>query len=200
MNTLSIPFHQRVFYFQWPSFWDEITAETLKALFAIIKEAQAAFLICQEAEYKEPADLELQELRIEMMGYLLDLRCYHWLKKRAFISLYADELHDILNETDFLIERPLGNVPSFAEIRVDRLTLIPPGDSHSSKIDAFCTELSCNLPLRLDRAFLNNSSTILSCFKATNCSNYSSGLKQKSESLPTLTFCKTSFIDIYFFL
>ena len=74
---------------------------------AIIKEVQAAFLIYREVEDKEPVNLELQGLRIKMLGGLLDFRCYRWLKKRAFISLYADELNDVLNETDFLIERPL---------------------------------------------------------------------------------------------
>ena len=126
MNTVSIPFLKRVFYFQWPSIWDEIPAKTLKALLPIIKEVQAALLIYQEAVEKEPADLILQELRIKMLWKLLDLSWYHWLKKRAFLSLYADELSDILNTTDFLIESPLRNAPPFEKIKVGRLTLIPP--------------------------------------------------------------------------
>jgi len=112
---------------QWPSTWDEIPAKTLKALLPIIKQVQAAFLIYQEAKEQEPADLMLQELRIKMLWMLLGLRWYHWLKKRAFLSLYPDELNDILNETDFLIERPLRNAPPFEKIKVGRKTLIPPG-------------------------------------------------------------------------
>jgi len=127
MNTVSIPYLKRVFYFQWPSTWDEIPAKTLKALLPTIKQVQAAFLIYQEAQDKEPADHMLQELRIKMLWKLLDLRWYHWLKKRAFLSLYADELSDILNTTDFLIERPNRNAPPFAQIKVGRHTLISPG-------------------------------------------------------------------------
>lgn len=127
MNFATIPYRSRVHSFAWPSIWDEIQPQTLHALLPIIKEAQAALIHYQESEDQEPADLVLQELRIKMLWKLLDLRWYHWRKKRAFLSLYADELSDLLNTTDFLLERPQRNKPPFAEFQLGRQTFLSPG-------------------------------------------------------------------------
>lgn len=127
MNTVSIPFGNRVSYFHWPSSWDEIPPKNLRALLPIIKEELAAYSHYQKDEDKEPVDLILQELRIKMLWKLLDLRWYQWRKKRAFLSLFADELSDLLNTTDFLLEKPQRNKPPFEVLIVGRLKLIPPG-------------------------------------------------------------------------
>lgn len=127
MNFATIPFRSRVHSFAWPSIWDEIQPQTLHALLPLIKEAQAALFLYKKSEDSEPPDLVLQELRIKMLWKLLDLRWYHWRKKRAFLSIYADELSDVLNTTDFLLERPQSNKPPFDLLKVGRTKLIPPG-------------------------------------------------------------------------
>lgn len=127
MNFATIPYRSRVHSFAWPSIWDEIHPQTFHALLPLIKEAQASLILYQESEDSEPADLVLQDLRIKMLWKLLNLRWYHWRKKRAFLSLYADELSDLLNTTDFLLERPQRNKPPFEELKVGRIKLIPPG-------------------------------------------------------------------------
>ena len=127
MNFATIPYRSRVYSFVWPSIWDEIPAKTLHALLPQIKEAQAAFVIYEESDDREPADTVLQGLRIVILWKLLGLRWYHWLKKRAFLSIYADELSDMLNTTDFLLEHPQRNKPPFDVLKVGRTRLIPPG-------------------------------------------------------------------------
>lgn len=127
MNVATIPYNSKAYSFAWPSNWDEIQPHTLHVLLPIIKEAQAALILFQESKDPEPADLALQELRIKMLWKLIDLRWYDWCKKRAFLSLYADELSDLLNTTDFLLERPQRNKPPFEFLAVGRQKLIPPG-------------------------------------------------------------------------
>lgn len=127
MNTAIIPFRRGSFLLSWPSTWDEIPAKILRALLPLIKETQATFLLFQETQDSEPADLALQELRIKMLWKLLDMRWHHWRKKRAFLTLFADELSDLLNTTDFLLERPQRNKPPFAEFKLGRQTFLSPG-------------------------------------------------------------------------
>jgi|GEM_PF-5039738 len=126
MNLATIPYRSKAYSFAWPSNWDEIQPQALHSLLPLIKEAQAALILYQESEDREPADLVLQELRIKMLWKLLDLRWYHWRLKKAFLSVYADELSDLLNTTDFLLEKPQRNKLPFKVLIVGRQKLIPP--------------------------------------------------------------------------
>ncbi len=129
MNSLRIPFRGKVYHFQFASTWDELKPKTLHKLLPLIAETQAAFHIYQEDNYKEAADLRLQELRIKIVWLLLDLPWYAFFKKRAFLSLFADELSDILDACDFLLEQPQRNAPPFAEIKAGNLRLFTLGDA-----------------------------------------------------------------------
>jgi hypothetical protein len=170
MNTLRIPYHGKDSHFQFASTWDEIKPKTLHKLLPLIAEAQLVFRIYQDSTDKEAADLRLQELRIKIVWLLLDLPWYAFFKKRAFLSLFADELSDILDACDFLLEQPLRNTPPFSEIKVGRLRLIPPGDAlqnlsaeefhflgnHLKKLSELKNSIASQKQKVLERAALQN--------------------------------------------
>lgn len=170
MNYATIPYRSKAYSFAWPSIWDEIQPQTLHALLLLIKEAQAALILYQESEDPESADLILQEARVKILWRLLDLRWYHWRKKRAFLSLYADELSDLLNTTDFLLEKPQRNKPPFEVLIVGRQLLIPPGHAlqnlsaeefhflglHLKKLSGLKNRNITDKDLALERAALQN--------------------------------------------
>jgi len=133
MNKLTVPFKNRVYTFEFPDSWDECTYKQLAAVAPKLQGWKDLFAKYQDATGATKAllDAELQEARSRALFILVGLKPWHIFRKRAFFSMYPDEVADCLKAINFLFTKMDRTEPPLAYFKWAGKTFFGPGKSFS---------------------------------------------------------------------
>ena len=128
MNVLQIPFKRHVRSLNFAENWNELSTAQLLKLVPLLPELRARYFRYQASNQlnKVVADVHLQKLRLKALLILLDLKWWQIPLKRAFFSLYPDEVADVLECTNFLLEPPNRKALPFEILKVKGLSCTGP--------------------------------------------------------------------------
>jgi hypothetical protein len=134
MNVLQIPFKRKTYYLNFAQSWDELSTRQLLQLLPLLpgwRKAYFAFTASTQLN-RAAADVVLQKYRLKVLLILLDLRWWEIPIKRAFYSLYPDEVADVLECTNLLLEAPQRKTLPFKSLKVAGHTCVGPAANLSN--------------------------------------------------------------------
>lgn len=128
MNVLTIPFKRKVFSFSFPDSWEKLSTQQLLKIIPFIPAWRTAYFDFKESSSlrRVAADAVLQKYRLKALLILLDLKWWQIPMKRAFFSLYPDEVADLLECTNFLLEQPKRKKLPLPQVKVKGLSCVGP--------------------------------------------------------------------------
>jgi len=134
MNVLQIPFMRKVFDFYFPASWDQLSTKQLLKIIPFLPAWRKAYFHFEASTQldKVAADTVLQKYRLKALLILLDLKWWQIPLKRAFFSLYPDEVADVLECTNFLLEAPKRRKLPFTSLKVQGLKCVGPAEDLSN--------------------------------------------------------------------
>ena len=134
MNVLQIPFRRKNFTLKFADSWDQLSTKQLLKLTPLLPGWRKAYFHFKASNQlsKIAADALLQEYRLKALLILLNLKWWQIPLKRAFYSLYSDEVADLLECTNFLLEQPKRKALPINEVLVKGLRCVGPAPDLSN--------------------------------------------------------------------